>query len=126
MVVSHFILIFDRDKINGFIAGGRLCVALRSEEIFVFFTSNQLKNRSPTVQPLGYTSVGTTSAHPDTLSCINCHIIVFVSPSTYTDGKWIRFYRIEISDAVFIEGEKQKVIAKFISTPILFRKGYPG
>ena len=56
MFVSHIIPIFDVDKIIGFIAGGRLCVALRSEEIFVFFTSNQLINRSPTVQSLGYTS----------------------------------------------------------------------
>ncbi len=69
--------------------------------------------------------VGTTMAHPDTLSCLRYHIVVFVSPSNDKNGTWIRIYRLEVTEAVFIAEDKQKVIRKYISPPIYFHNGFP-
>lgn len=70
--------------------------------------------------------IGTKIAHPDTLNCLKCHIIISVSPSTFTDGLWIRIYQLEVLDALFVIDDKYKLIGKYTSRPILFKKGYPG
>ena len=70
--------------------------------------------------------VGTKMVHPDTLSCLKCHIIVRASPSTFTDGLWIRIYQLEVLDALFIADDKYKLISKYTTRPIFFRKGFPG
>ncbi len=79
---------------------------------------------------LGYiwdcSDVGTNMAHPDTLNCLSCHVVVFVSPSYDKNGTWIRIYRLEVTDAVFIEGNKQKVIRKYKSRSIYFHNEFPG
>lgn len=79
--------------------------------------------------PFGYvwdcSDVGTTMMHPDTLNCLKCHIVVRSSPSGLNDGQWIRIYQLEVSEAIFILENKQKIIRNFISSPIFFSKGYP-